>query len=239
MYTPVLRPFIILVFLSVLIPASLLSQSIPLNKYGARVVESVEFYQETVAKNSEKQLVDLEKFIPGIVLDIKYATPNNFTKQTLYSKPKAFARLPVAESLKKIQAELGKKGLGLKIFDTYRPYRYTVFMWNLIKNPMYVASPKSGSRHNRGCAVDLTIIELATGKEIEMPTPYDDFTVKAHHTHWNLPKKAIENRSLLKTVMEKYGFTSMQSEWWHYDFKGFQKFELLDITFEQLEKLNP
>jgi len=121
MYTPVLRPFIILVFLSVLIPASLLSQSIPLNKYGARVVESVEFYQETVAKNSEKQLVDLEKFIPGIVLDIKYATPNNFTKQTLYSKPKAFARLPVAESLKKIQAELGKKGLGLKIFDTYRP----------------------------------------------------------------------------------------------------------------------
>lgn len=239
MYYQLSRVCLILLLLSLCIPSTLYSQTIPLNKYGARVVESVDFYKETVEKNGDKQLVDLEKYIPGIVLDIKYATPDNFTKQTLYSQPKAFARLPVAESLRKIQAELGKKGLGLKIFDTYRPYRYTVFMWNLIQNPMYVASPKSGSRHNRGCAVDLTLIELATGKELEMPTPYDDFTVKAHHTHWNLPKKAIENRSLLKTVMEKYGFTSMQSEWWHYDFKGFQKYELLDITFEQLAKLTP
>jgi len=213
------------------------AQTIPVNKYGLQVVEDIELYKKIIEKDSNKILVDLEKFIPDIVLDIRYATKNNFTKKVLYPKPKAFLRYNAAVQLKKIQQELKQKNLGLKIYDAYRPYSITLTLWDFVKDDRYAADPKKGSRHNRGCAVDLTIIDLTTGKEIQMPTPYDDFTVKAHHSYMNLPKKLIENRKLLKTTMEKYGFASITSEWWHYDFNGWKNFELLDISFDNLELL--
>lgn len=226
----------LLVFISLC--ADIHSQIIPKNKYGLRIIESIELYHETVTKDSNKLLVDLEKFIPGIKTDVKYATKDNFTKKILYTQPKVYVRYPVAISLKKIQAELKEKGYEVKIFDGFRPYTITEIMWASVLDDRYAADPKKGSRHNRGCAVDLTIIDAATGQELEMPTPYDDFTMKAHHAYTKLPEQVIKNRLLLKNIMIKYNFEPITSEWWHYDFKGWNSYELMNISFEDLEKEN-
>ncbi|HSP87341.1 MAG TPA: M15 family metallopeptidase [Ignavibacteriaceae bacterium] len=208
-----------------------------LNQYGLYVIDNLDSYYSSVEQDSNKLLVDLEKYIPGIVLDIRYATKNNFVGEPVYNIPKAFTRLPVAKALKKVQNELKKENLGLKIFDAYRPYSVTVQFFKKVKDTNYVASPKKGSRHNRGCAVDLTIIDLKTGKEIEMPTAYDDFTEKAASNFNDFPKKIIENREKLKKIMSDNGFKVFYSEWWHYDFKGWENYELVDISFEELSGL--
>jgi D-alanyl-D-alanine dipeptidase len=107
-------------------------------------------------------------------------------------------------------------------------------MWEPIRNPDYVADPAKGSRHNRGCAVDVTLVSLATGEELPMPTPYDDFTPRAHHEFADLPPEAIANRLLLRETMERHGFVALESEWWHYDFRGWEKYELMDVGFKEL-----
>lgn len=206
------------------------------NKYGLSIIENIEDYYVSVKKDSNKTLVDLRTFIPNIVLDIRYATKNNFTGQILYKETEAYLRLPAAIALKKVQTELNEMGLGIKIYDAYRPYSITELMWEYVKDDRYAADPKKGSRHNRGCAVDLTIIELSSGEELEMPTPYDDFTNKAHHAYMNLERHVIKNRALLKSLMEKYGFESITSEWWHYDFKGWSKYELMNISFSKIKE---
>jgi D-alanyl-D-alanine dipeptidase len=139
-------------------------------------------YLESVKRDPSKELVDLEKHIPGIVLDIRYATTNNFTGEKIYDIPKAYARKPVADALKRVQQDLSANGLGLKIFDGYRPYRATVKFYEVYRDTTYVASPYRGSRHNRGCAIDLTLIDLKTGEELKMPTGYDAFTRDAWPT---------------------------------------------------------
>lgn len=179
-------------------------------------------------------MIDIKHYIPEIVLDIRYATTNNFTKEQIYTLPKAFLRKPVADSLKKVQMELSKIGLGIKVFDAYRPYSATLKFYEVFPDTTYVAAPWRGSRHNYGCAVDLTLIELKTGRELRMPTEFDDFTSKAHHDYNDLPKDVIENRELLRKVMEKYGFKIYPDEWWHYDFYDWQNYEILDIQFEKL-----
>ncbi|HEX7831676.1 MAG TPA: M15 family metallopeptidase, partial [Thermoanaerobaculia bacterium] len=136
-------------------------------------------YEKLAAADPEKRLVDLASL--GIPLDVRYATPNNFMKTTLYPVAKSYLRAPAAQALADVQRELAPQGIGIKVFDGYRPYRVTVAMWEPIKNPDYVADPAKGSRHNRGAAVDLTLIDLKTGAELEMPTPYDDFTSRARH----------------------------------------------------------
>jgi zinc D-Ala-D-Ala dipeptidase len=203
-------------------------------KYGLKPVTYVE-YIESIKSNPNKELIDLEKFVPELVMDIRYATTNNFTGEQIYNFPKAYARKPVAEALKKIQAELKPMGLGIKMFDAYRPYKATVKFYEVYKDTTYVASPYKGSRHNRGCALDLTLIDLKTGKELPMPTEYDSFKKEA----W--PSTPVEdptirkNRTTLITVMEKHGFRVNGSEWWHYDFIGYKAYEVLDIDFEELE----
>ena len=204
-------------------------------KYGLKAMTYPE-YLESVKVIPEKELVDLEKFIPGLVLDIRYATTNNFTTEQIYNLAKAYARKPVAESLKKVQAELKSLGLGIKIYDAYRPYKATIKFYEVYRDTTYVASPYRGSRHNRGCALDLTIINLKTGQEIKMPTGYDAFTKDAWPTSPVKDPEAKRNRDLLINVMEKYGFKVNASEWWHYDFKGWRNYEVMDIDFEQLEK---
>ncbi len=203
-------------------------------KYGLRVTGLAE-YKKTIAIDPKKQLVDLEVFIPGIVLDIRYATTNNFTKERIYNLAKAYARKPVAESLKKVQEELNRKGLGIKIFDAYRPYKATVKFYEVYHDTTYVASPYRGSRHNRGCALDLTIIDLKTGQELKMPTEYDSFKKDA----WpGTPVKdplVKANRAMLIDIMERNGFKVNSSEWWHFDFKGWKNYEVLDIDFEELQ----
>ncbi len=202
-------------------------------KYGLQPM-TLEAYKASIRQIPEKELVDLEKFIPGIVLDIRYATTNNFTGEVIYNLPKAYSRKPVADALKKVQAELKKQGLGLKIFDGYRPYGATVKFYEVYHDTTFVASPYQGSRHNRGCALDLSAIDLKTGEELKMPTGYDAF-LKEAAPYYPIPEgEAKKNRELLIGAMEKQGFKVNASEWWHFDFVGWQKFEVMDVSFEEL-----
>jgi len=203
-------------------------------KYGLTPV-TYDQYQQQVKISPEKELIDLEKFIPGIVLDIRYATTNNFTGELIYNLSKAYARKPVAESLKKAQAEFAKHGFGIKIYDAYRPYLATVKFYEVYRDTTYVASPYKGSRHNRGCAIDMTLIDLKTGKELVMPTEYDSFKKEAWPTTPVKDPVIKKNRELIISVMHKHGFKVNASEWWHFDFTGWQKFEVMDIDFEKLE----
>jgi zinc D-Ala-D-Ala dipeptidase len=204
------------------------------NKYGLKA-QTYSEYKEAIKTNPEKELVNLEKFVPGVVLDIRYATTNNFTNEKIYNLAKAYARRPIAQSLKKIQEELKPQGLGIKIFDGYRPYKATVKFYEVYRDTTYVASPYRGSRHNRGCALDLTIIDLKTGKELAMPTEYDSFKKEAWPSTPVKDPAIRKNRELLISTMEKYGFKVNGSEWWHFDFKGWKNFEVMDIDFEELE----
>jgi D-alanyl-D-alanine dipeptidase len=204
------------------------------NKYGLKVIKDYQEYHKTVLADSSNILLNIKQLIPNITLEIKYATKDNFIGEAVYKLPLAFARKPVVEALAKIQKELEKQGLGIKIWDAYRPYTITDLFYERTHDTMYVSVPWKGSRHNRGCAIDLTLIDLKTGKELEMPTPFDNFTNKAHPDFMQLTKNILANRSFLISIMEKYGFTVYNSEWWHFDFRGWEKFDLMDIPFESL-----
>jgi len=181
-------------------------------------------------QNSNSDIVDILTIDSSFVLDIRYATENNFTKKILYPVAKAKLRREAAESLASIQKELKTKNLRLKIFDGYRPLAIQWKLWEIVPNESFVANPKKGSKHNRGAAVDLTIVD-ALGNELEMPTGYDDFTEKASHEYMNLTENAIKNRALLKDIMTRHGFQSIRSEWWHYDFRGWEQFDIMDEPF--------
>ncbi len=205
------------------------------NKYGLTTMK-LEEYKLSVQTNPDNELVNLAEFIPGIVLEIGYATANNFTGKKIYTLARAYARKPVAEALKKIQADLQKQGLALKIFDGYRPYSATVLFYETYHDTTYVASPYKGSRHNRGCALDLTLIDSKTGKELPMPTEWDSFKKEAWPTTPVADPAIRKNRKTLIDTMEKHGFKVNASEWWHFDFIGWQKYAVMDIDFEELEK---
>lgn len=195
-------------------------------------------YKKQVKKDSLKRMVELKIMIPGIVYDLRYATSNNFIRRMMYpaGTNETFMRLPAALALKKVQAELSMMGLGLKIFDAYRPYSVTVKFWELVHDERYVANPSRGSGHNRGIAVDLTIINLKTGKELTMGIGFDNFSDTAHHAFTDLPEEVLQNRELLKSTMQQYGFKPLDSEWWHYSFPGSDRYEILDIDFKKLKK---
>jgi D-alanyl-D-alanine dipeptidase len=221
-------------YLLLLIPLFTAAQKNTGNPYGLRVINSYEDYRASYTKNPDNQLVEIKKVIPNITLDIRYATRNNFMNQVMYKEARAFARKPVVAQLKRAQLALNKKGYGLKIFDGYRPYAITKTFYKKAKNKNFVANPKKGSKHNRGCAIDLTLIDLKTGKEVQMPTPYDSFAPEASPSYSNLPSAVIKNRALLITTMQSYGFRVLSNEWWHFDFIGWKKYDLMDILFEKL-----
>jgi zinc D-Ala-D-Ala dipeptidase len=204
-------------------------------RYGV-VPQKYEGYVKTIKDNPGKRLVNLEHYVPGLVLDIRYATTNNFTGERIYNLPRAYARKPVADALKRVQAELRSAGLGIKVFDAYRPYRATVKFYEVYRDTTYVASPYKGSRHNRGCALDITLIDLKTGNELKMPTEYDSFRKEAWPSTPVSDPEVRRNRERLIQVMQKHGFRVNSSEWWHYDFIGWKTYEILDIDFEELEK---
>lgn len=189
------------------------------------VITGCFYYSENTNRNSE--IVDILSLDSTIILDIRYATDNNFTKTTLYPVAKAKLRREAAESLAAVNRELKEHGLRLKIYDAYRPLSIQWKLWEVVPNEDYVANPKKGSRHNRGAAVDLTIVD-SLGNELEMPTPYDDFTEKAWQTYEDLPAHIKNNRALLKETMMRHGFLPLKSEWWHFDFHGWEKFDILD-----------
>lgn len=199
-----------------------------------QVINRMKDYQASIIINPDNRLVEIKKHIPNIKLDIRYATKNNFVGQAVYKQSRAFARLPVVHALQEVQKELNQSGLGLKIFDAYRPYAVTVKFYELAANKDFVADPKQGSRHNRGCAVDLTLINLKTGEELPMPTSYDSFAPEAAPDFKDLPGNIKRNRDTLRSIMERYGFSVLYNEWWHFDFNGWKNYDLMDIPFDQL-----
>lgn len=201
------------------------------NRYGVYVIDNKDSYKRSVASDSTKMMVELRSIIPGIVYDLRYATAKNFMNRKMYSGDirHTFLRRPAAEALSKVQAELNEQGYGLKIFDAYRPYSVTVKFWELVKDEKYVANPAKGSGHNRGLAVDLTIIDLKTGKELDMGTDFDNFTDTAHHDFQKLGTSTKQNRKLLKDIMIKHGFDPFETEWWHYSWPNTREYELLDL----------
>jgi D-alanyl-D-alanine dipeptidase len=201
------------------------------------IVSKFKIYKELVAEDSSKRMIELKTIVPNLRYDLRYATLNNFLHQRLYRKEnETFLRLPAGRALAKTQQELNEKGFGLKIWDAYRPYSVTVKMWEPIKDDRYVADPKKGSGHNRGTAVDLTIVNLKDGKELNMGTDFDNFSDTANQTFTNLPEEILQNRLLLKSTMEKYGFIALATEWWHFYWKDAKKFELLNIPFKKFRK---
>lgn len=197
-----------------------------------------EQYLEQVKNDSSKRMVELQRLIPGLVYDLRYSGTNNFVQRAMYpaGTNNTFLRWPAARALLSVQAELHGRGMALKIFDAYRPYEVTVKFWKLVKDERYVAHPATGSGHNRGIAVDLTIINALTGKELDMGTGFDNFTDTAHHSFTDLPKEILQHRILLRTIMEKHGFRSYSAEWWHYSLADGNRFEILDISFKKLSK---
>jgi D-alanyl-D-alanine dipeptidase len=226
------------IVLTLIIPTATAQDTI-LNKYGLWVIGNAAQLQKTVQHNPAKAMVDLKKTIPGLQLDLRYAGLNNFMHQKLYPPiTTTYLRKAAADQLAVIQKELNEKGLGLKIFDAYRPYSVTEKLWEPVKDDRYAADPKKGSGHNRGIAVDLTIIHLKNTKELDMGTGFDNFSDTDHHAFTELPTEVLQNRLLLKNIMEKHGFKALDTEWWHYYLSDGNEFELMDIDFKQLKSLN-
>jgi D-alanyl-D-alanine dipeptidase len=182
-------------------------------------------------------MVEIRTIIPKIVYDLRYATNSNFTHTKLYSSDsKAFVRMTVANELQKAEFDLNQKSYGLKVYDAYRPYSVTKKMWQLIHDERYVANPSKGSGHNRGLAVDVTLINLKDGKELNMGTDFDNFTDSAYHSFKYLPEDVLKNRLLLKQTMEKFGFKALETEWWHYSWPNNRNYDVLDIDFKKLRR---
>jgi len=187
-----------------------------------------------LAGGSSNDLAAITSVNSRIRLDIRYATTNNFTGKQVYPCAKACLHKSTAEKLSKAQKKLETQGLGLKVYDAYRPLSFQKIFWNIMPDERYVADPKKGSRHNRGSAVDVTMIAIDSGKELEMPSGYDDFTERASCAFTNLPPAAISNRALLRAVMTECGFVPFETEWWHFDDSGWTNYPVLDIPLEKL-----
>ncbi len=201
------------------------------------------FYLTGWGQTGLEELVNVREFIPDIVLDLKYNTVDNFLSQKLYTTDECYLARAVVERLMLVQDSLRHiisfdginypQGLGLKIWDGYRPRAVQFLMWEIMPDPNFVANPYTGSRHNRGVAVDVTLVNRATGKELEMPTPFDDFTEKAAHTYMNLPANVIANRTLLKNMMGQVGDLELyNAEWWHYSYAAAASYPLLDFQLK-------
>jgi D-alanyl-D-alanine dipeptidase len=186
-----------------------------------------------------RKLVELKRVLPEVHLEVRYATTNNFMKRRLYSAPRVFVRQEVGEALAKVQARLARRGLGLLVFDGYRPWRVTKMMWDETpeEKRYFVADPAKGSKHNRGGAVDLTLWDEKAGRALEMTSAYDEFSERAIPTYSGGSARARANRELLRQVMEDAGFIRLPKEWWHFDYKDWKSFPLLDYSFEELDQL--
>jgi D-alanyl-D-alanine dipeptidase len=184
----------------------------------------------------KSDLVELTRLDPTIKLDIRYATTNNFLGSVFYSQAKAFMQRPAAEALVRVNQKLKKLGYGLLIHDAYRPWYVTKVFWDAtpVDKHIFVADPSQGSRHNRGCAVDLTLYDLKTGKPVEMVSTYDETTDRAYPDYPGGTSLQRWHRKLLREAMESEGFTVYDAEWWHFDFKDWKHYPIGNTTFEKL-----
>ena len=183
------------------------------------------------------ELVELVKLDPTIKLDIRYATSNNFLSTPLYTQARAFLQRPAAEALVRANLALKQKGYGLLIHDGYRPWYVTKIFWDATPDDkkIFVADPSRGSMHNRGCAVDLTLYDLKTGKAVQMPSGYDEMTPRAFANYSGGTWEQKLRRQVLRQAMEKEGFVVNPKEWWHFDYKDWQKYPILNLKFEDLK----
>ena len=171
-----------------------------------------------VAWGQQSDFVRLKDLSPDFVYELKYATPDNFLKQAVYDCGECYLRKSTAEALVKANEAFKQLGYRIKLFDCYRPLSVQKKMWKILPGTHYVANPAKGSKHNRGAAVDLTLVD-AQGKELNMGTPFDFFGKEAHHTYTQHSKEVLENRKLLKETLDKFNFKSIYSEWWHYEYR--------------------
>lgn len=187
----------------------------------------------------EAHLIELITLDPTIKLDIRYATENNFTGKKVYPEGRAFLQKPAAKRVAKIHKKLKKKGLGIVIFDGYRPWTITKLFWETVipEQRKFVADPAKGSKHNRGCAIDLSIFDLKTGKLVPMPSEYDEFTERASPDYKGGTEEERANRQLLRELMEDEGFTINPNEWWHFDYKDWESYAIYDISFDEAGQL--
>jgi D-alanyl-D-alanine dipeptidase len=183
-------------------------------------------------------LVELIKLEPTLKLDIRYATTNNFTGRAIYSEPRAFMQRPAAEALKRAHQRLRKQGYGLLIFDGYRPWAITKLFWDVTSGDQrnYVADPAKGSKHNRGCAVDLSLYDLKTGKEVQMPGAYDEMSERSWPTYKGGSEQQRKLRDLLRQAMEAEGYRVNEYEWWHFDYKDWRRYPILNISFAEIDR---
>ncbi len=182
-------------------------------------------------------LVELISLEPTICLDIRYATKNNFAGRAVYTQSRAFLQKPAALALLRANEELEPFGYGLMIFDGYRPWRVTKLFWDITPNEdkRFVANPKTGSRHNRGCAVDVSLYDLKTGEEVKMTSAYDEMSHRSYKNYAGGTVDQRKARDLLIKTMKSQGFTVHPYEWWHYDYKGWREYRIQDIPFSAIK----
>ncbi|MEN9323045.1 MAG: hypothetical protein RL699_825 [Bacteroidota bacterium] len=188
--------------------------------------------QESEVKTSldDTSFVKVSDFSKELVFDLKYATSDNFLGEQVYQCGECYLRYKTMKALLVAQAKLKSKGYQFKLFDCYRPLSVQQKMWTLVSDPAYVADPAKGSLHNRGAAIDLTLVDK-NGNELDFGTPFDFFGEKASHSYMELPKEVLKNRAYLKKVMTESGFTIFPSEWWHYKIEGGEEFPVANFTW--------
>ena len=186
-------------------------------------------------------LVELIKLDPTIKLDIRYATTNNFLGTPVYTQERAFLQRPAAEAVLRAHRDLRAQGYGLLIHDGYRPWYVTKIFWDATPDDkkIFVADPAEGSKHNRGCAVDLSLYDLKTGREVKMPSGYDEMTDRAFADYAGGTPEQRARRALLRQAMEKQDFKVNPKEWWHFDYKDWKQYPILNVKFEDLGQLGP
>jgi D-alanyl-D-alanine dipeptidase len=177
------------------------------------------------------ELVDLAALDPTLKLDVRYATSNNFLGRPVYPEARALLQRDPAAALLRAHRALREKGYGLLVFDAYRPWSVTKLFWDETPKAKraFVANPRVGSKHNRGTAVDLTLYDLASGREVPMPSAYDEFSERADPAYAGGPAAARAARDLLRAAMEREGFRVEPNEWWHYNWKDWRRYPILDV----------
>jgi zinc D-Ala-D-Ala dipeptidase len=186
-------------------------------------------------------LVELVTIDPSIRLDVRYATANNLAGRPVYTQARAFLQRPAAEALVRAHRALQSRGYGILVFDGYRPWRVTKLFWDVTppEKREFVADPAKGSKHNRGCAIDLSLYDLATGREVEMPSAYDEMSERAYPDYTGGTAAARERRDLLRAAMEKEGFTVEPNEWWQFNYRDWAAYPILDIPFSEINQRQP
>lgn len=188
-------------------------------------------------KSSVDDLVLINSYPNDIILDLRYASKNNFTGEVLYDGDVGVLHKKTFEKLLKAHEEFKSLGYKIKIWDAYRPFYIQKILWDILPNPNYIANPyTNGSNHNRACAVDVTLTDLE-GNEILMPTEFDDFSERAHRNYFGSSDIQIKNAELLKNIMIKHGFTTINTEWWHFDDENHSNYPIINIGLSEYARI--